>query len=188
LAISLSTYYQGARLAVACFLLSHVKCETRVRSHAHANSCTHEHVALHCTTTHHALTERPGFETRGGDIPQCLCVSGGEPVDTRSSPSKPISSMAVCHTFGTHYEVKPCPSRAELTGGQPQSQPAHNQWSGWYPFAQTTGMIGAQHTGDLSILPGFLLYARTHARTHLQVHRGSPLQVRTRSPLQVRAR
>ena len=32
------------------------------------------------------------------------------------------------------------------------------------------------------------LYARTHARTHLQVHRGSPLQVRTRSPLQVRAR
>jgi hypothetical protein len=40
----------------------------------------------------------------------------------------------ICHAFGTHYEVKPCPCRAELTGGQPQSQPAHNQWSGWYPL------------------------------------------------------
>jgi hypothetical protein len=27
--------------------------------------------SLNCTTTHHALTERPGFETLGGDIPQC---------------------------------------------------------------------------------------------------------------------
>ena len=86
-------------------------------------------------------------------------LRGGEPVDMISSPSKPISRMAYCHAFGTHYEVKPCNSRAELTGGQPQSQLAHNQTMvGLVPIAQTTGTIGTTaYTGDLSILPDFLL-------------------------------
>jgi hypothetical protein len=61
-------------------------------------------------------TRRRGFEALGGDIPQCLCIPGGEPADTRSSPSIPISRMAYCRAFGTHYEVKPCNSGAELTG------------------------------------------------------------------------
>ena len=112
-----------------------------------------------------APNQRPGFEARGGDIPQCLCVSGGKPVETRSSPSKPISRMAYCHAFGTHHEVKPCPSRAELTGGQPQSQPAHNQWLGWYPLHRQ------QERSVLSIhwRPEYTArfpVVRTHARTH----------------------
>jgi hypothetical protein len=130
----------------------------------------------------------PALKHLGAISPSVHAFPGGEPVDTRSSASKPISRiMAYCRAFGTHYEVKPCNSRAELTGGQPQSQPAHNHSTvGLVPIAQTTGTIGTQPTQVTCV--NCPISCCTHERTHLQVHHGSPLQVRTRSPLQVRAR
>jgi hypothetical protein len=97
-------------------------------------------------------------------------ISGGEPVDTRSSPSKPISRMAYYHAFGTYYEVMPCPCRAELTGGQPQSQPAHNQWSGWYPLhRQQERSVDSIHWRPEYTAP--FPAVRTHARTHTRTYR-----------------
>ena len=42
---------------------------------------------------------------------------------------------------------------------------------GYFPILITTPPCGTAYTGDLSILPGFLLYARTHARTHARSYR-----------------
>ena len=59
--------------------------------------------------------------------------------------------------------------------------------SGWYPLhRQQERSVHSIHWRPeyTARFPA----VRTHARTHLQVHHGSPSQVRTRSPLQVRAR
>jgi hypothetical protein len=78
--------------------------------------------------------------------------------------------MAYCRVFGTHYEVKPCNSGAELTGGQPQSQPAHTDHNqtmvGLVPIAQTTGTIGTQQTQVTYVYcPISCCKTRTHAPT-----------------------
>jgi hypothetical protein len=89
---------------------------------------------------------------------------GGEPADTRSSPSILISRMAYCRAFGTHYE---------LTGGQPQSQPAHNQTTVGLAQACTHSTDGGDnrytvHAGNLCRLPEYCCKIHTHAPTGTQ--------------------
>jgi hypothetical protein len=73
----------------------------------------------------------------GALLPECATelgrAGGGHTVD--SATSRRLRTLwAHMHVRGPEPAEAHTPG-AELTGGQPQSQPAHNQWSGWwYPL------------------------------------------------------